>query len=1456
MANFLPKTTRKIVAALAGAVLLAGLGISISFWAFRQTEQAAEARKHTFVVLDTAEEFLSALKDAETGGRGYLLTGDEAFLEPYLAVRNSVSGQLEKLRQLTLISAAHQHLDAMALLVEAKLTELSHVIELRRNHDMTAALAVVSSGQGKRTMDLIRTEMKGFVQIEEDALAQHEAEFQANLHYLFTILVAASLMTLLFALSFVYLIYRGTQQRLKNLVHLETLHLLEIQEETNKQLQQANSTLLVSEEKLAVTLNSIGDAVLATDAEGRVTLLNPLAERLTGWTQREASGRPVDEIFHIINQDSRQRVTIPVMETLAHGTIQGLANHTVLIARDGSECAIADSCAPIRDRSAQVVGAVLVFRDVTREYAAQQALRDSAALIKTVLNTVVDGIVTLHASGGIVQTVNPAAERMFGYTAAELIGQNFSTLIPELDRDQPNGALEYSSANDKAGGIGLAREVVGRRKDGRSFPMEMAVSEMWLGGKRYFTGVLRDITARKQAEEALLKAGPLQKAIFNSANFSSIATDAKGVIQIFNVGAERMLGYTAAEVMNKITPADISDPQEVIERAKALTAELGTPITPGFEALVFKASRGIEDIYELTYIRKDGSRFPGVVSVTALRDAGNIIIGYLLIGTDNTARKQIEAEQKKLDQRLRDHQFYTRSLIESNIDAIMTTDPSGIITDVNKQMEALTGCTRDELIGAPFKNNFTDPERAETSIKLVLSDKKVTDYELTARARDGKETVVSFNATTFYDRDRKLQGVFASARDVTERNRLDQVLQEKNVELENARSVAEKANLAKSEFLATMSHEIRTPMNGVIGMIDVLQESSLNGPQMEMTNIIHDSAFALLAVINDILDFSKIEAGKFQIESIPMCVADVVEGVCETMDRMALNKMVELTLFTEPAIPAVVMGDPGRLRQILINLTNNAIKFSSGQQRTGRVSVRAILAESTPEQVMLEFHVADNGIGMDEETQARLFAPFTQADSSTTRSFGGTGLGLVISRQLTGIMGGEITLHSTLGKGTTLNVRISFLQAPVNPAINEAPSLVAGLDCLVVVDGSESLADDLATYLAYDKARVERATDLATARQWMANRPSGLCIVVIDTTAAHPLLDDLRAAARAHPEQKTHFVVIGRGQRRSPRLEGADLVFVDGNVLTRRALLKVVAIAAGRAKEPDREDLPTVVQAAPTQRSREETRQQGRLILIAEDNEINQKVILQQLLLLGHTADIANNGREALKRWQSGDYAILLADLHMPEMDGYELTTAIRAAEAGKARMPIIAFTANVLKGEAEHCLAMGMDDYLSKPVQLVNLKAMLEKWLPIIISVPIASKTTPPETTPPGSPSAETSAAVDVNMLKALIGGDEAMIREFLHAFRISAAKIAVELRTASAAGQAATAGAAAHKLKSSARSVGALALGELCAEMEKAGKGGDAEALAVLLPKFEQKLASVESLLDAYEKRSQNEA
>src|ERR1700730_17134279 len=514
-------------------------------------------------------------------------------------------------------------------------------------------------------------------------------------------------------------------------------------------------------------------------------------------------------------------------------------------------------------------------------------------------------------------------------------------------------------------------------------------------------------------DETGARIGALQNAIFNSANFSSIATDAKGVIQIFNVGAERMLGYAAAEVMNKITPADISDPREVIARAQALSGEFATQIAPGFEALVFKASRSIEDIYELTYIRKDGSRFPAVVSVTGLRDAEGGIIGYLLIGTDNTARKQIEAEQTQLAQRLRDHQFYTRSLFESNIDALMTTDAPGIITDVNKQMEALTGCTRDELIGAPFKTFFTDPQRAEAGITLALSKRKVIDYELTARDRDGKETVVSYNATTFYDRDRRLQGVFAAVREITERKQYERSLRE-------ATQRAEQANRAKSEFLANMSHEIRTPLNAVIGLGYLLEHTTLSEDQRQLLTKIQFGGRALLGVINNVLDLSKIEGGGRWLGDGPFDLAELVRDLSQMLASQAVAKGIELIVQSAPTLPRMVNGDASRLRQILTNLLGNSIKFTEA----GHVELKVFCTEQNSDRVRLRCTVQDTGIGIGPEALERLFTPFTQADASTTRRFGGTGLGLSIARRFVELMGGEIGVTSTIAVGSTFWIEI------------------------------------------------------------------------------------------------------------------------------------------------------------------------------------------------------------------------------------------------------------------------------------------------------------------------------------------------------------------------------------------------------------------------------------------------
>ncbi len=938
---------------------------------------------------------------------------------------------------------------------------------------------------------------------------------------------------------------------------------------------------------------------------------------------------------------------------------------------------------------------------------------------RSVVEHMVDCIITIDDKS-IIRSANPVIEKLFGYTRDEVIGQNISMLMPEPHRSGHDGYIDRYFRTGRGRcefdhiltleveglhNIGMGREVVGRHKNGDPVDLYVAVSEYFVGGKRYFTGILRDIHERKLVEQAL------------------------------------------------------------------------------------RAS----------------------------------------------------------EQRL-------RAIVDNLAAFVGEMTPDGVLVETNRTSLEVGGLSSQDVIGKRLDETdwFSYKPEIQAQIRDAIERARggeIVRRDVEIRVAKGGLMTIDFMLVPVRDPEGRVIKLIPSCVNISERVRILK-------DLEQARLDAEQANQAKSIFLAAMSHEIRTPMNGVIGMADVLQQTSLNGYQMEMVDLIRESAFALLEIIDDILDFSKIEAGRLEIEQAPMSVVNVVEKACNMLESLASRKGVELTLFLDPAIPEEVFGDALRLRQVLVNLANNAIKFSSGQPDSGRVSVRALLAGHSLDQVMVEFQISDNGIGMNEETQARLFTSFSQGDTSTTRRFGGTGLGLAISHHLVQLMGGNITVKSAPGNGSTFTVRLSFVPVPAKPAGAKVVDLT-GISCLVLGD-EKGLGDDLAVYLKYSGAIVERVSDIPSACSRIETLPSGLWLLIIDAGHNPPPVEELRAAFHSRPDLDPHFVVlehghhqpdieprfvvIRRGRRRHERSEAVDTVTLDGDVMHRDSFLRAVAIAAGRLQEeaeaPQAEKVEAII--AP---SREKALSEGRLILVAEDNDINQKVIRQQLTLLGYAADIVGDGREALKRWKIGNYALLLTDLHMPEMDGYQLTTAIRLTEQGKTRAPIIAFTANALKGEAEHCRSVGMDDYLSKPVQLTQLKAMLQKWLPAPVSARSAQSSA---TVVAPAASSTVQKPVEISILKELVGDDPMVISEFLRDFRVSSAKIAEELRAACQAGQAAAAGAAAHKLKSSARSVGAVALGDLCAGMEQAGKTGDAQALTALLPRFELELTVVSKYID----------
>jgi PAS domain S-box-containing protein len=898
--------------------------------------------------------------------------------------------------------------------------------------------------------------------------------------------------------------------------------------------------------------------------------------------------------------------------------------------------------------------------------------------------------------------------------------------------------------------------------------------------------IAEELTKEQQKRD---EASILQNAIYNSPEFAYIATDTKGVIQIFNVGAERMLGYFAADVQNKTTTAGMSDPQEMIARAQALSIEFNTQIEPGFEARVYKARRGIEDIYEMTCIRNNGSRFPAVVSVTALRNTLNVIIGYLIIGTDNTARKRAEETlateiSHRVAIELTQNEWFRlqSTALEVCANAILIVSLEGMIQWTNPAFCDLSGYDADEVLGHNprelVKSGAQDQAFYRDLWDTVLAGKPWKG-ELVNRRKNGSLYNEEMTITPVTDAKGAVTHFIVVKQNITAHKKVEQE--------------AKAGNRAKSEFLANMSHEIRTPMNGVIGMVDILQHTSLEPAQRRMVDTIQRSAMVLLNILNDILDFSKIEAGKLSIERMPVHLRELAEGVAQLMAATANAKGIELSVFVAPALPHWIMSDPTRLRQVLLNLLGNAVKFT-GKQAGNTAQVMLLVEPCILNGAAgVKLRITDNGIGISPEVLVKLFQPFTQADESTARKFGGTGLGLSISQRLVELLGGGISVQSTQGAGSEFIVELPLEVSPPLCMKIYGPNL-EGVQVLTVIQ-DKMLAGFVSAYCVEAGASVAHFADLTSLRLHLSQLQP-------DAAATVALLGFEVEASVCQLGLGVSIVWLTRN--------AAEGIMVSAHPLLYGDLIRAIALASHRLT------MVTLAKSVGALHSAPLTGQADRqLILLAEDNETNRDVIQEQLRLLGYASETAEDGVAALEMWRTGRFALLLTDCHMPHMDGFELTEAIRKAESVGTRFPIVAITANAMQGEAQRCRAQGMDDYLSKPLRTQELAPMLVKWLPhpVRLETMVQAVEDPPESL----------AVLDTLTLGRMVGENPQMHQRLLSKFLHNADQQISCIILSIGAGEIVKAADVAHALKSASRMVGALKLGQLCEAIETTGHAGD---------------------------------
>lgn len=1044
------------------------------------------------------------------------------------------------------------------------------------------------------------------------------------------------------------------------------------------------------------------------------------------------------------------------------------------------------------------------------------------------------GVMVLERHGAefVTTDANSAIYSITGYQPNELIGKPLPIITSNLAAHS-KFLEEIEKAKDSHGYNTFLRV---HHRDGPQLWCKVSITPIGINaaGSLSFACVFFDITSDKQIELAL-------------SHISQLSTGGEDYFRDMLCKMNEILDTSIGFISRTDDNGHASTVMIVNNGRVVPNWSYFTKGTPGEKLEEFGgtyySSDVLKDYPDVQFFRLHKIRAYAIRQIRSSRQTNNGYIGVMSPGPFRDPDTVLEvlkvyaiAIGAHLTRMQGDQQY--QQLFKYAPDAMLLTDKSGLIQLANAKALKLFGYEANELAGQSVEilvpndinsthwqlreNYYADPAPHPMGSTQSVSK---------ARRKDGSVVPVVINLSPM-ESDTGLQFV-SNIRDIT--------LELQQEEDRAARTVAEQANVAKSSFLATMSHEIRTPINGIIGSVELLTQQNLSSGQHELVRTVMESSKTLMYVIDDILDFSKIEARKLAIEREPVSLVSIAESACIALISLARKKNVKLTLFTDPALPETTLSDPIRLRQIFNNLISNAIKFSSGTARPGWVRVR-VLSYGTDS---FSITVADNGIGMTEAFLKKLFTPFTQEEASTTRRYGGTGLGLTICKHLTELLNGTISVTSKPGEGTSFTAVLPFDQATA-PASGEQYPDVKDVDCVLVTADNDT-AENWRSYLEAGNAKVRIAATLKTlnSKQLPVTQKSVL-LTDLEESQARDWLQSIPAAAKP-------FVVIIKEQLTftHPFSQVNGSLLVSLTLPTRQEILRGVAIGAGREKIPEQSCGDQQLDDEVELPSRESALAHNQLILVAEDNEVNQEVIQKQLLSLGYVADIAANGIEALTAWRRGDYALLFTDIHMPIMDGYELTQSVRKEQGDLASRPIIALTANAMPSEKKRCLGAGMNDYLSKPVSLAQLRSMLRKWLPRTDTDLSTDASILPSSAEPAKPEESSDLTKPFNPveLTKYAGTDPASLRKHITRFQQVLTRDRLAMENAFAKHEITTAVELGHRIKSSARMMGAGSLADICEQIESTGrkaKGAlDTQLLKTFLDLSKEVLAAVQAYL-----------